>query len=87
MRAALGTVAKGVWFALGFRRGIGQAIGRVCAELLCPYPPGIPAIAPGEVLSEEVLAQLQSVLALGGSVNGAGDDTLSTVEVIVEEQL
>jgi len=30
-------------------------------ELLCPYPPGIPVIAPGEVITQEALEYVQEV--------------------------
>ena len=38
---------------------LGQASGRIAAELLCPYPPGIPVVLPGEQLEAERLAWLQ----------------------------
>lgn len=61
------------------------ASGRACAELLCPYPPGVPAIVPGEVLSTEVMAMLQAVVAGGGKVTGAADESLDSFAVIVED--
>ena len=38
---------------------LGQASGRIAAELLCPYPPGIPVVLPGEQLEAERLTWLQ----------------------------
>ena len=38
---------------------LGQASGRIAAELICPYPPGIPMVLPGEQLEVERLAWLQ----------------------------
>ena len=38
---------------------LGQASGRIAAELLCPYPPGIPVVVPGERLEAERLEWLQ----------------------------
>ena len=38
---------------------LGQASGRIAAELLCPYPPGIPVVLPGEQLEAELLEWLQ----------------------------
>ena len=32
---------------------LGEAIGRVSAEMVCPYPPGIPMVIPGEVLDHK----------------------------------
>lgn len=60
-----------------------QAVGRVSADTLCPYPPGVPVLVPGEIITEDCVAYLLSVLQAGGSVTGAADDALSTVRVIV----
>jgi hypothetical protein len=60
------------------------AVGRVSAELLCPYPPGVPLVFPGEVLSRGVLAQLQATLAAGGMVTGASDARLETLTVVAQ---
>ncbi|CAL8465074.1 g4609 [Coccomyxa elongata] len=62
-----------------------EASGRTCAELLCPYPPGVPAVVPGELLSAEVIAMLQAVAAGGGKVTGAADDSLQSFAVIVKD--
>lgn len=62
----------------------GAAAGRVGAELLCPYPPGVPAIYPGERVTPAALARLRAVLAGGGRVTGAADPSLDTLRVICE---
>ena len=36
-----------------------KASGRIAAELICPYPPGIPVVLPGEQLEAERLEWLQ----------------------------
>ncbi len=61
-----------------------QAAGRIAAESLATYPPGIPNVLPGERLTEETLAYIQRTLELGGSVRGASDRLLATVRVVVE---
>ena len=61
----------------------GAAAGRTCAELLCPYPPGVPAVVPGELLSTEVITMLQAVTAGGGKVTGAADESLQSFSVIL----
>jgi arginine decarboxylase len=62
----------------------GEAAGRIAAESLATYPPGIPNVLPGERLSAETLAYVQHTLELGGSVRGASDRLLRTVRVVVE---
>ncbi|HSZ13076.1 MAG TPA: aminotransferase class V-fold PLP-dependent enzyme [Solirubrobacteraceae bacterium] len=62
-----------------------QAAGRIAAESLATYPPGIPNVLPGERLTAETLAYVQNTLELGGSVRGASDRLLRTVRVVVED--
>ena len=58
------------------------ADGRVSAELIAPYPPGIPVLAPGELVTKEIIAALRAVLRDGGRVAYAADPTLATVQVV-----
>ena len=62
-----------------------QAAGRIAAESLATYPPGIPNVLPGERLTAETLAYVQNTLELGGSVRGASDRQLRTVRVVLED--
>ena len=59
-----------------------QAVGRVSAELIAPYPPGHPGPRPGELVTEALLAGLRAVAADGVRVAYAADPTLSTLEVV-----
>jgi arginine decarboxylase len=56
--------------------------GRVAAELVAPYPPGIPAIVPGEVVTAEVVEALRSAATAGVRVAYAADPTMATVQVV-----
>jgi lysine decarboxylase len=58
------------------------AVGRISAELVAPYPPGIPVLAPGEVITAEALAALRTARAQGGRIAYAADPTLATFQVI-----
>ncbi|MFI0723665.1 aminotransferase class I/II-fold pyridoxal phosphate-dependent enzyme [Streptomyces sp. NPDC021224] len=60
-----------------------KAAGRIAAEMLTPYPPGIPAALPGERLNAEVLTYLESGVAAGMVVPDAADPSLRTVRVSV----
>lgn len=40
-----------------------RAAGRICAEMICPNPPGIPVAAPGEHLTDETLEQFRVMAA------------------------
>jgi arginine/lysine/ornithine decarboxylase len=61
-----------------------DAVGRIAAESLATYPPGIPNVLPGERLTSETLAYIRGTLELGGSIRGASDRRLRTVRVVVE---
>lgn len=59
-----------------------EAVGRVAAEQITPYPPGIPAVVPGERLSAAVLDYLCSGVAAGMVLPDAADKQLRTVRVV-----
>src|SRR5580698_1373157 len=58
------------------------AIGRISAELIAPYPPGVPVLAPGELITSQALGALREVQADGGRIAYAADPTLTTLQVI-----
>lgn len=60
-----------------------DAVGRVSAEMICPYPPGIPLIAPGEIITDAVMDYLQRQVAAGAMVEGAADESLAQFRVSV----
>jgi len=60
------------------------AEGRIAAESLAAYPPGVPNVLPGERLSRATLDFISDSLAHGGRVRGATDRTLSTIRVVIE---
>lgn len=61
-----------------------DAVGRVAAESLAAYPPGVPNVLPGERLTAETLGYIRRALDHGGSLRGASDRKLRTVRVVVE---
>jgi lysine decarboxylase len=58
------------------------AVGRVCAELVAPYPPGIPVLAPGERVTAEALDALRIAQQDGCRIAYAADPTLETLQVV-----
>jgi lysine decarboxylase len=59
-----------------------EAAGRVCAEVVAPYPPGVPVLAPGERITAEALAALRRAEVSGSRIAYAADPTLATVLVV-----
>ena len=58
-----------------------EAIGRVAAEQITPYPPGIPAVVPGERINAAVIEYLLSGLAAGMVLPDPADPKLETIRV------
>lgn len=63
---------------------LSEALHRIAGETIAYYPPGIPCVAVGEVISESVLQYIENRKALGYVPNGADDMTLETIWVIQE---
>jgi arginine decarboxylase len=61
-----------------------EAAGRIIAESIYVYPPGIPILLPGEVISQENINYITDHLKVGLPVKGPEDPTIENVKVIVE---
>jgi lysine decarboxylase len=61
---------------------LAAAEGEISAELVLPYPPGIPVLAPGEVITAVKIAYLQDGVAHGQYISGPADPTLATIRVV-----
>lgn len=59
-----------------------QVIGRISADLIAPYPPGVAVVAPGEVLTEQIISGLSSTQKAGVRIAYASDPTLASYRVI-----
>ena len=70
------------FFAPHERVSAAAAVGRVSAELVAPYPPGVPVLAPGERVTREALDALVAARAAGTRVAYAADPTLETLRVV-----
>jgi arginine/lysine/ornithine decarboxylase len=60
-----------------------RASGKISTELVIPYPPGIPVLAPGEVITDEKVAYLDEGIAHGMYVSGPADPKLRSIRVVV----
>jgi lysine decarboxylase len=63
-----------------------ESAGRIIAEFIMVYPPGIPIFIPGEIISEENLTYITKNLEAGLPVQGPEDPTLKTLRVIKEHR-
>jgi arginine decarboxylase len=64
---------------------VDEAVGRISCESIAGYPPGIPALLPGECITEEVIAYLRDLTSAGARLHGVLDPTFRTLRVLVEQ--
>jgi arginine decarboxylase len=62
-----------------------ESAGRIIAEFIYVYPPGIPILLPGEVISQENIDYIVDHLEVGLPVKGPEDRSVTNVKVILEE--
>lgn len=62
---------------------IRQTPGRICGEFVMCYPPGIPILAPGEMVTEEIVDYILFAKEKGCSMQGPEDGTLERLNVLV----
>ncbi|MEH2085100.1 MAG: aminotransferase class I/II-fold pyridoxal phosphate-dependent enzyme [Nostoc sp.] len=79
---ALQLSPREAFFAVSETLPLTQTNKRICAEIVCPYPPGIPVLMPGEVITKSVLEYLQQIQALGGFISGCNDISLKSLKVV-----
>ncbi len=58
-----------------------DAVGEVSAEQFCPYPPGVPLVAPGERVTAEVVANIREA-GRSARIAYCSDPTLQTIEIV-----
>ena len=61
---------------------VADAVGRISCEAVAGYPPGVPALLPGERVTGEVIDYLRELTAAGARLHGAEDPTFTTLRVL-----
>ncbi|HXM17296.1 MAG TPA: aminotransferase class I/II-fold pyridoxal phosphate-dependent enzyme [Candidatus Tumulicola sp.] len=59
-----------------------KSAGSVCAEVVTPYPPGIPILCPGERITNDIIEYLRLELKAGVHIQGPVDPKLRTIRVL-----
>ena len=62
--------------------GVDDAVGRISCESIASYPPGVPALLPGERISAETVTYLRELADSGARLHGASDPTFQTINVL-----
>ncbi|WP_455430508.1 aminotransferase class I/II-fold pyridoxal phosphate-dependent enzyme [Paenibacillus vulneris] len=63
-----------------------ESADRIIAEFIYVYPPGIPILLPGEVISQDLIDYITEHVEVGLPVKGPEDRSIQNVKVIVETQ-
>lgn len=63
---------------------VADPVGRIAAEMISPYPPGVPAILPGERFNEAVMTYLRAGKDAGMTIPDAADPELKSFRVVRE---
>ena len=66
------------------RVAVDAAVGRISCESIASYPPGVPALLPGERISAETVAYLHELAASGARLHGASDPAFRSIHVLQE---
>ncbi|WFD10429.1 aminotransferase class I/II-fold pyridoxal phosphate-dependent enzyme [Tepidibacter hydrothermalis] len=61
---------------------IKEGIGKICAEYIIPYPPGISLLSPGEIITEEIIDYIQKCKRIGMNITGIEDQNLDFIKII-----
>ncbi|HBG84567.1 MAG TPA: arginine decarboxylase, partial [Erysipelotrichaceae bacterium] len=61
---------------------IQETVGKVCSEFVMCYPPGIPILAPGELITEEIIDYITYAKDKGCSITGPVDPYINELNVI-----
>ena len=62
---------------------VDEAIGRISCESIAGYPPGVPALLPGERVTADVVSYLRELTIAGARLHGAADPTFATLRVLI----
>ncbi|HEY7595235.1 MAG TPA: aminotransferase class I/II-fold pyridoxal phosphate-dependent enzyme [Actinophytocola sp.] len=73
---------RDAFFAGTEQLAVTDAVGRISAEMITPYPPGAPAVLPGEVITEAVLDYLRTGIAAGMMLPDPVDADVRSVRVV-----
>lgn len=77
-----GISMRDAYFAKTEMVSAANAAGRISADLIAPYPPGVAVVAPGEVLTVQILEGLKASKQAGVRIAYATDATLATYRVV-----
>jgi len=82
LRARQSMLPRDAFFAKAEMIDAERSAGSISAELVTPYPPGVPVLAPGEEITDAIVDYLQRIIEVGAFVEGAADQSLNKLRVV-----
>ena len=61
---------------------IDDCVGKTSAEAISPYPPGIPVIYPGEIITEEIYEYIKNAIDSNQHIHGFSDNSMKTIKTV-----
>lgn len=58
-----------------------SSIGKICGDMIVPYPPGIPCLLPGEKITAEICTYIEELIRAGHHIQG-WDDSMQQMNII-----
>lgn len=65
---------------------VSEAAGAIAAEMVIPYPPGIPVLYPGELITKQTVQDLQALAGMGAKFQGVSDPLFRTIRVFLHKK-
>ncbi|MGB9638482.1 MAG: aminotransferase class I/II-fold pyridoxal phosphate-dependent enzyme [bacterium] len=59
-----------------------DSVGLISSELITTYPPGIPIIIPGEIITKDIVEHIKNEIKFGGKITGFSDKSLKKIRVV-----
>lgn len=78
---------RDAYYCDGERIMLRHAGGRIATNMIVPYPPGIPLLVPGQVITPEIIETLQSYRDYGVEIHGLSEGMLSVMSTAEEQDL
>ncbi len=79
----LAMTPREAFFADSAEVSLTQAAGRIAAEIIAPYPPGIPVVIPGEIITQEQIQYLQELAIYGFNIAGTNGGVPRQIRVVI----
>lgn len=75
---------KEAFYADKYSVPLNKSVGKICSEFVMCYPPGIPILAPGELITEEIVEYIIYSKEKGCSLIGTEDMEVNNIKVIAK---